>query len=160
MRGVVLITLKEWMGYHSVVTTEIYAHVCGAHRAAQADRLAPPRPVLRVVEAGVANGRVRDHSVGAPSARRYASLTISSSSRSCAGMALAPTTSSLRQPLGGGEGAVNDPTHERGDAACVRVSLGTELGRVTAAEAYGDRGVYGIDKFWGHCRSYPRGSTP
>lgn len=49
MRGVDLITIKEWMGHHSVVMTEIYANVCGAHRAAQADRLAPPRPGLTVV---------------------------------------------------------------------------------------------------------------
>lgn len=41
MRGVDLITLKEWMGHHSVVVTEIYAHVCGSHRAACADLLAP-----------------------------------------------------------------------------------------------------------------------
>lgn len=43
MRGVDLVTLKEWMGHHSVVMTEIYAHVCGAHRASRADLLAPPR---------------------------------------------------------------------------------------------------------------------
>lgn len=49
MRGVDLITLKEWLGHSSVVMTEVYAHVCGAHRAAQADLLAPPRPGLAVV---------------------------------------------------------------------------------------------------------------
>lgn len=49
MRGVDIITLRDWLGHHSVVMTEIYAHVCGAHRAGKADLLAPPRPELRVV---------------------------------------------------------------------------------------------------------------
>lgn len=62
MRGVDLITLKRWMGHSSVVVTEIYANVCDAHCAAQADLLAPPRPGLQVVS--------QRHHGGTPRERR------------------------------------------------------------------------------------------
>lgn len=87
MRGVELITLKELLEHSRVVMTKVYAHVCGAHPAGEADLLALARPRLTLAPCahfGNLDGGGRRSPVGrACEAPRRAGTAIERSRRGC-----------------------------------------------------------------------------